>query len=77
LFHYNKDSATYGVGREAATLFEEEDDDPLINDLGIYILNKLCMFQDIQDCYKVTAETDIDDYVRHCTVIVDGTKNPR
>ncbi len=33
-----------------------EDDNPLFNELGIYILDKLCMFQNMQD-YAVTADT--------------------
>jgi hypothetical protein len=47
VFHYNKDSTTYGVARDAVPLFQDEleDDKPLINELGIYILDKLCMFQ--------------------------------
>ncbi len=49
------------------------DDNPLINELGIYILYKLSMFQNMQD-YAVTAETDINTYVRECTPIVDGTR---
>jgi hypothetical protein len=35
LFHFNKDSATFGVARDAATLLQEKDDNPLINELGI------------------------------------------
>jgi hypothetical protein len=73
LFHYNKDFTTYGVARHVVPLFQDDDDNPLINELGIYILDKLCMFQNMQD-YAVTADTDIDNYVRECTLIVDGTK---
>jgi hypothetical protein len=49
LFHYNKDSTTYGVARYAETLLQEEDDDPFVNEMGIYILDKLSMFQNMQD----------------------------
>jgi hypothetical protein len=73
MFHYNNDSTTYGVARDAVPLFQDEDDNPLINELGIYILDKLCMFQNMQD-YAVTADTDINNYVRECTILVDGTK---
>jgi hypothetical protein len=77
LFHYNKDSTTYGVAHDAVPLFQvriqDDDDNPIINKLGIYILDKLCMFQDMQD-NAVTADTDIDNYVRECTLIVDRTK---
>ncbi len=38
--------------------------------LGIYILDKLSMFQNMQD-YTVT---DINDYASECTLLVDGTK---
>ncbi len=49
MFHYNKDSTTYGVSHGVVPLFEDEDDNPLINELGIYILYKFCMFQNMQD----------------------------
>ena len=74
LFHYNKDSATYGVGREGVPLYQDEDDNLLINELGIYILDNLCTYQNMQDFYKVTAETDIDVHVSYFTLLVDGTK---
>jgi hypothetical protein len=48
----------------------------LINELGIYILDKLSMFHNMQD-YAVTADTDIDNFVRECTILVDGTKKYR
>jgi hypothetical protein len=73
IFHYNKDSTTYGVARNAVPSFQDDANNPLINELGIYILDKLCMFQNMQD-YAVTADTDIDHYVRKCTILVDGTK---
>ncbi len=73
LFHYNKDSTTYGVSRNAVPLFQDDGDNPLITELGIYILDKFCMFQNMQE-YAVTADTDIDNYVRKCILIVDGTK---
>jgi hypothetical protein len=73
LFHYNEDSTTYGVARNGVPLFQDHDDNPLINELGICILDKHGMFQNMQD-YAVTAETDIDNYVRECTIICDGTK---
>ncbi len=44
MFHYNKDSTTYGVSRDAVPLLQDENDNPLINELGIYILDKLSMF---------------------------------
>ena len=44
LFHYNKDSATYGVCREGVPLFQDEEDNPLINDLGIYILDVIALY---------------------------------
>jgi hypothetical protein len=73
LFHYNKDSTTYGVARDAAPLFQDEDNNPLINEMAsIYILDKLSL-QSMQD-YEVTAATDIDNYVFECTLLVDRTK---
>jgi hypothetical protein len=73
LFHYNKDSTTYGLAGDGVPLYRADNANPLINDLGIYILDKLGTFQDMQDTYKVTAETDIHDYVGHSTLILDKT----
>jgi hypothetical protein len=50
-FHYNKDSTTYGVSHDAVPLFQDEDDNPLINELGIYILDRLCMFQNMHEAH--------------------------
>jgi hypothetical protein len=74
LFHYNKAAATYGLAGNGMPLYRADDANPLINDLGAYILDKLGTFQNMQDTYKVTAETDLSDYVGHSTIIVDGTK---
>jgi hypothetical protein len=42
LFHYNKDSTTYGVARDVAPLFQDEENNPLIKEMAsIYILDKL------------------------------------
>ncbi len=40
-------------------LYRIDDDDPLINDLGIYILDKLGTLQNMSAVYKVTADTDL------------------
>jgi hypothetical protein len=61
------------LARDAVPLFQDEDDNPLVNNLGIYILDHPSMLQNMQD-YAVTADTDIDNYVRECTILVDGTK---
>jgi hypothetical protein len=74
LFHCNKAATTYGLPGNGMPLYRADDANPLINDLGIYILDKLGTFQNMQDTYKVTVETDLFDYVGHSTVIVDGTK---
>ncbi len=56
LFHYNKDSTTYGfTGDDGMPLYRDDDDNPLINDLGIYIPDKLGTFQNMSDVYKVTT----------------------
>ena len=74
LFHYNKDSKAYNLKSDGLPMNQPSDDDPLINDLGIYILDKLGTFQNMSDVYKVTAETDIHDYVGSYTLLVDKTK---
>ena len=55
-------------------LYRADDENPLINDLGIYLLDKLGTFQNMSDVYKVTADTDLHDYVGGNTLLVDGTK---
>jgi hypothetical protein len=59
-------------------LYQADDANPLIDDLGTYILDKLGTFQNMQDTCKVTAETDINDYVGTSTVLttllLDKTK---
>ena len=74
LFHFNKDSTTYNLKSDGLPMYAPSEDDPLINDLGIYILDKLGTFQNMSDVYKVTAETDLHDYVGSSTILVDNTK---
>ena len=75
LFHYNRDSTSYGfTGDDGKPLYRDDDVNPLISDLGIYILDKLGTFQNMSDAYKVTADTDLFDYVGENTILVDGTK---
>jgi hypothetical protein len=56
MIHYSKDSTTCGVAHDAVPLFQDEDDNPLINELGIYILDKLCMFQKFRTCKRHTSK---------------------
>jgi hypothetical protein len=74
LFHFNKDAKTYNLKSDGLPLYVPSDDDPLINDIGIYILDKLGTFQNMSAAYKVTAETDIHDYVGGSTILVDNTR---
>jgi hypothetical protein len=67
---YNKDSTTYGVARDVVPLIQDEDYNPLINKHSIY---KLSMFQNMQ-YNTVTVDTDINSYVRECTILAYGTK---
>jgi hypothetical protein len=55
-------------------MYVPSDDDPLISDVGIYILDKLGTFQNMSAVYKVTAETDLHDYVSGSTILVDNTR---
>ncbi len=55
-------------------LYCTDDDNPLINDLDIYLSDKLGTFQNMSDVHKVTADTDLHDYVGGSTLLVDGTK---
>jgi hypothetical protein len=74
LFHFNKDSKTYNLKSDGLPMYAASDDDPLINDVGIYILDKLGTFQNMSAVYKVTAETDLHDYVGSSTILVDNTR---
>ena len=73
LFHYNYASTTYSIAKGNESMYKDEESNPLINDFGIYILANLSTFQNMQD-YTVTAETDIDEYVREAAILHDGTK---
>ena len=74
LFHFNKDSKTYNLKSDGLPMYVPSDDDPLISDVGIYILDKLGTFQNMSAVYKVTAETDLHDYVGSSTILVDNTR---
>jgi hypothetical protein len=55
-------------------MYVASENDPLISDIGIYILDKLGTFQNMSAVYKVTAETDLHDYVSGSTILVDNTR---
>jgi hypothetical protein len=74
LFHFDKDAKTYDLKSAGLPMYVASDNDPLISDIGIYILDKLGTFQNMSAVYKVTAETDLHDYVSGSTILVDNTR---
>jgi hypothetical protein len=74
LFHFNKDAKTYNLKSDGLPMYVHSDNDPLMTDIGIYIIDKLGTFQNMSSVYNVTAETDLHDYVGGSTILVDGTK---
>ena len=74
MFHYthmNKDK--YGIYHDGGVLYLADDANPLINEFGLYIIDKLHRFQNMQS-YAVTEDTDIEAYVHECVTLHDDTK---
>jgi hypothetical protein len=70
--HYNAGSKEYGLDHKDNVLFKKLDFNPFFNDFGIYMLDQLHTFQNMQG-YAVDATTKIDAYVREKTTLHDGT----
>ena len=70
--HYKAGSKEYGLDHKDKVLFKKLDSNPLFNDLGIYMHDRLHTFQNMQG-YAVDATTKIDEYVREKTTLHDGT----
>jgi hypothetical protein len=66
------ESDPYGL--KEAILFRDHKDNPLINDFGMYVLSRLYTFQNMRDAFLVGADTDIAEYVHHCTELLDGSR---
>ena len=77
MFHYRDGAATYGLNNNGMTLYKEDDDNPLLNDFGCYILDRLHKVQNMQE-YALppvcdTDHVDIDKYVSYSKTLEDGT----
>jgi hypothetical protein len=48
LFHFSTKGTTYGLDRPDHILYKKEDCNPVINEFGIYIIDRLCTFQNTQ-----------------------------
>ena len=66
------DSEPYGLKQDI--MFRDHKDNPLINDFGMYVLSRLYTFQNMRDAFLVGPDTDIAEYVRHSTELLDGTR---
>jgi hypothetical protein len=67
MFRYRDGAATYGLKNNGMTLYKEDDENPLLNDFGCYILDRLHKVQNMQE-YALppvcdTDHVDIDKYV--------------
>ena len=70
MFHFDKDmkdleSDPYGLRENV--MYRDHKDNPLFNDFGMYVLSRLYTFQNMREAFRVTADTNIEDYVRHYT----------
>ncbi len=77
MFHFDRDmnkleSEPYGLKEDI--LYRDHKDNPLINDFGMYVLSRLYTFQNMREAFLVKADTDIAEYVRHSTELLDGTR---
>ncbi len=77
MFYYRDGDATYGLKNNSMILYKQDDDNPLLNDFGCYILDRLHKVQNMQDYAMLpvcdTADIDIDKYVSHTKKFEDGT----
>ncbi len=74
MFHYKHESVEYGIQNAEGHLFCEVGKNPLINEFGFYVISRLHTFQNLHESFQVKDETDIDAFVRHVTVLHDGTR---
>jgi hypothetical protein len=77
MFHYRDGPATYGLKNIGMTLYQEADNNQLLNDFGCYILGRLHKVQNMQE-YALppvcdTDHVDIDKYVSYSKTLEDGT----
>jgi hypothetical protein len=77
MFHFDQDmdkleSEPYGLRQDI--LYRDHKDNPLINDFGMYVLSRLYTFQNMRAAFLVGADTDIAEYVRHSTELLDGSR---
>ena len=78
MFHFDHDmrdheSEQFGIKHHEGIMCSDSKENPLINAFGIYVLTRLPTFQNMKSL-RVDADTDIDDYVRHSTELLDGTR---
>jgi hypothetical protein len=78
MFHYDHDmreheSEPYGINNPEGIMYRNSKENPLINAFGIYVLTRLPTFQNMKSL-RIDAATDIPDYVRHSTELLDGTR---
>ena len=75
MFHFDKDmkehaTAPYGIKEDV--MYRDVNDNPLINDFGMYVLSRLYTFHNMREAFHVKADTDIAEYVRHR--LLDGNR---
>ena len=74
MFHYTQKTPTvYHIYHKDGILYKQEESNPLINEFGLYIIDKLHRFQNMQ-CYTVTEDTDIEEYVHEYVTLCDDSK---
>ncbi len=77
MLHFDRDmckleSEPYSLTQDI--LYRDHKGNPLINDFGMYVLSRLYTFQNMREAFLVRAGTDIAEYIRHSTELLDGTR---
>ena len=54
MFHYSTKASIYGINNPDSILYKKDDHNPLINEFGIYIIDRLCALSvaDSAECLK-------------------------
>ena len=78
MFHYDNDmfhhySESYGIAHGDSIMYRHATTNPLFNDFAIYVFSRLHIFQNMRDL-RIVVDTDIREYVRHSTELLDGSR---
>jgi hypothetical protein len=69
----NHDTESYGINHPDSIMYHHAKTNPLFNDFAIYVFSQLHTFQNMR-ALSIVADTDIREYVRHSTELLDGSR---